>query len=346
MKKIKFLSCGIMAAFMTLGLASCEEENFNVKPDVTINPPTIKLPTINGDTIIVEAGNAAALIQPKVNALINGNIYDVTSASTITFSSEGDQGEDKDGYYLIEKIKSGINGATVTINVKYKATVDGFTEELEATDKVIIPAMSAGSTTIVTPTIWLSVKTEAEYSLGEPVASDEPLYEEYGCYLENTSNYWYSDYVAKLTWKESGTQKVEFSIKPEYANDEDVKAAVEKYQSSLIEKVVEGEPVIVEGIVVYAQSLTIVPYKQCLRQVTYPVNKNLKWSRAEGEFIEVATITVTEYNRIETVTEEEYMYDINLQGIAHGHGHYTGHGHGHDHGHGQDNAGGGICGPM
>lgn len=345
MKKIKFLSCGIMAAFMTLGLASCEEENFNVDPHVTINPPTFKLPTINGDTIIVEAGNAAALIQPKVNALINGNIYDVTSASTITFSSEGDQGEDKGSYYLIETIKSGINGAIVTINVKYKATVDGFTEELEATDKVIIPAMSAGSTTIVTPTIWLSVKTEAEYSLGEPVENDTPLFEKYGCYLENTSNYWYSDYVAKLTYKDSGTQNIEFSIKPEYANDEDVKAVVEKYKNSLTEKVVEGE-FIAGGIVVYAQSLTIVPYKQRLRQVTYPVNKNLKWSRAEGEFIEVATITVTQYAGIETVTADNYMYDINLQGVGHGHGHYTGHGHGHDHGHGQDNAGGGICGPM
>ena len=185
MKKIKFLSCIAMAAFMAIGFTSCEKENFNTDTNVTVTPPTINIPGLPES---YKPGDAVVSIQPSVNALINGEISNVTAAATIKF---GDV--EKKNYVITGQT---INAQDITISVSYTANVDGFEKVLEATDVVSVPALEAGMVAIITPTIWLSINAEG-YSFHK-VGDTEIGSVEKKNVITNPTNYWFTDYTAEL----------------------------------------------------------------------------------------------------------------------------------------------------
>ena len=191
MKKIKFLSCIAMAAFMAIGFTSCEKENFNTDTNVTVTPPTINIPGLPES---YKPGDAVVSIQPSVNALINGEISNVTAAATIKF---GDV--EKKNYVITGQT---INAQDITISVSYTAKVDGFEKVLEATEVVSIPALEAGMVAIITPTIWLSINAEG-YTFAKAGEDEESAIAK-NYVITNATDYWYSDCTAELIYIKEG----------------------------------------------------------------------------------------------------------------------------------------------
>lgn len=328
MKKIKFLSCTALAAFMALGFASCEKENFNTESNVTVTPPTINIPGIVLPPSY-QPGDAVVSIQPKVNALINGAIMNVTEDAKIKINSE------EKPYEVITG--STISARTVTIEVSYTAVVDGIEKELSATDNVEVPDLKAGMAVIITPTIWLSIDGESYDEMEEEVG--ETTWNKWTCTLTNNSNYWYSDATAELKYIEPGVYLAKSEIEEAFKNDAEVNKMVKALTEGLDAEPKEAS-LVMKNVTVYAQSLTIIPYEQAKKPVTYTFYRNVEWSRSTKP-VKTASVTIEEYDEIKV---GEIKTNINLQGEGHGHGHYKGHGHSHgfDHGHGADNAGGGM----
>lgn len=329
MKKIKFLSCAAMVAFMAMGLTSCEKENFNTDTNVTVNVPTINIP---GITIPegYKPGDAVVAIQPKVNALINGEITNVTSEATIKIGGETAK-------YKVITAQS-ISAQDVTIEVSYTAVVNGFEKELEATDVVSVPAMEAGMVAVITPTIWLSANTD-EYTWAKSSEDEESKITKY-CKIENTTNYWYSNATATLKYYAEGSYVTECKIAEGYEDDQEVVAIVDKYTKGLETEVKEAE-LTVDGLPLYAQSQTILTYYQTVKTTGYEIWKQIDWSRT-AEAKVVANFTIEEYsgvvfNASTDSGNEDLKTNVSLDGVGHGHGH--GHGHSHDD---APNAGGSI----
>ncbi|MBQ8601303.1 MAG: DUF3869 domain-containing protein [Bacteroides sp.] len=323
MKKIKFLSCAALAAFMAFGLASCEKENFSTDTNVTVTPPTINIPGIEIPDGY-QPGDAVVSIQPTVNALINGTINNVTEKATIKFNG-------------VEKKYEVLTGKTIAaqeiiISVSYIAKVDGFEKELTASEIISIPALQAGMVAIITPTIWLSATTEG-YNLetGISAVTDEIKKENI---IENKTDYWYSDYDATLKYVKEGSYLISKEIMPGYENDKAVVDALDTYAKGLSTELEYAEFTL-ENINVYAQSLTIIPFSQTKVSTEYEIKKGITWSRS-SDIKTVAKFTIEEYGTLIVGIIKE---NINLEGEGHGHG--NGHGHGHGHG-GNDNAGGSI----
>lgn len=323
MNKIKFLGFAVMAAFMAFGFTSCEKENFSTDANVTVTPPTINIPGLPED---YKPGDAVVSIQPTVNALINGDISNVTEKAIIKFNDE----EAK------HKVLTGktIAAQEITITVQYTAVVEGFEKELTATDIVSIPELKAGMVAIITPTVWLSATTEG-YSFHE-VGETElgAVNKEY--IIENKTDYWYADYDAELKYIKEGRYVTNKEILPGYENDEEVVKVFDMYAKGVATEFVY-EKFKVEDITVYAQSQTIIPYSQVKISTDYEVIKEMTWSRST-EVKTVAKFTIEQYGAL-TFDIEEIKYDVNLKGEAHGHGHGKGHGHAHG---GNANAGGSI----
>ena len=320
MKKIKFLCCTALVAFMAFGLASCEKENFNTENNVTVTPPTIIIPGIEIPERY-EPGDAIIAIQPKVNAFINGSIINVTEDAIIKIN-----GETKKHEVLTGKT---IAAQDVKIEVSYTAVIDGFEKELTATDNISIPAMQAGMVAIINPTIWLSINGES--SIYSEVEIGDEIWDNYSVTLTNNSDYWYSDATAELEYIVPGCYVTKSEIEEAYQSDEEVKEIIDSYTEGLGTEL-KKQTLKLENVVVYAQSLTIIPYSQSRKSVEYTFFKSMDWSRA-AETIKVASINTEEYFEI-AFNANDIKTNINLQG--------EGHGHGHGHGHGSGNAGSGI----
>ena len=205
-----------MAAFMAIGFTSCEKENFNTDTNVTVTPPTINIPGLPES---YKPGDAVVSIQPSVNALINGEISNVTATATIKF---GDV--EKKNYVITGQT---INAQDITISVSYTANVDGFEKVLEATDVVSVPALEAGMVAIITPTIWLSINAEG-YSFHK-VGEKEIGSVEKKNVIRNQTNYWYTDYTAELPYVVEGSYVVNKEILAGYENDEEVVKVLDLY---------------------------------------------------------------------------------------------------------------------
>ena len=325
MKKLRFLGSAVMAVFMAFNLASCEKENFTTDTDVTVTPPSITIPGITMPNEY-KPGDAVVSIQPTVNALINGNITNVTANATIKI----------DGEELKYKVLAGqtIAAKEVTITVSYTATIEGFDKVLTAEEKVNVPDLKAGMVAIITPTIWLSVNTKGYFSdkKGQGVSAVESD----KASVENVSNYWYSEQTKEITYVRKGAYLVGgIQYTAGYENDQEVIATVNEYVEAYEEALVyETIPVTFN---LFAQSQTIIEYSQKKTTTDYEIKKLIEFSRAADENeVTVAKFTIEEYGEfiIEAIKE-----NIHLEGEGHGHGHGNGHG-------GIGNAGGSIVDPF
>lgn len=168
MNKFKFLGSTLMAAFFAFGLASCEKEDFNTKVD------------IEGDEVIIpgdepdKKGDAVISVQPTVWALIDGEISNVTSESTITYN-----GKTKLEYTV--NSDQGTSAMTIAIIATYDAKVGDETKTLTATANVEVPALSAGQVYVVSPTLIMRAQSDIEtpelpegYKPGDAVISIQP----------------------------------------------------------------------------------------------------------------------------------------------------------------------------
>lgn len=329
MKKIKFLSCAALAAFMAFGLASCEKENFNTDANVTVTTPTINIPGIEIPDSY-KPGDAVVSIQPSVNALVNGEILKVTDKAIVKFN-----GEESDKKY---KVLTGqtIAAQEIAISVSYTANVEGFEKTLEATDVVSVPALQAGMVAIITPTIWLSATAEGYFLETGITTVEKEIEKKYA--IKNPTDYWYSDYDVVLPYVIEGSYlKGEPEIMAGYENDETVVKILDTYAKALSTELKYNEKVTLKDLNVYAQSLTIIPFSQEVISTEYEIKKEMTWSRS-SEIKTVAKFTVEKYGKVQ-YDENDIKYDVNLEGEGHGHGHGEGHGHGHG---GNDNAGGSI----
>lgn len=323
MKKIKLLSCAVMAAFMAFGLTSCEKENFNTDTDITVTPPTINIPGIE----IPEGykpGDAVVSIQPKVNALINGTITNVTEKATIKIN-----GQEKKYEVITGQV---IAAQEIAIVVSYTAVVDGFEKELTATDYVSVPALQAGMVAVITPTIWLSATTEGYFASKVKEEVSDVIKKNF--VVTNEKDVWYSDYDAELVYVKEGSYLKSKEVMAGYENDKEVAEILNTYTEAFTTEIAYGT-LTLEDLTVYAKSLTIIPYSQTLVTTEYEINKSMTWSRST-DVKTVAKFTIEGYGALELGKIKD---NINLEGEGHGYGH--GHGHGHSHG-GNDNAGGSI----
>ena len=328
MKKIKFLSCAALAAFMAFGLASCEKENFNTDANVTVTTPTINIPGIEIPDSY-KPGDAVVSIQPSVNALVNGEILKVTDKAIVKFN-----GEESDKKY---KVLTGqtIAAQEIAISVSYTANVEGFEKTLEATDVVSVPALQAGMVAIITPTIWLSATAEGYFlETGITTTPSEIVKNKV---IENKTDYWYSDYDAVIPYVIEGSYLTSKEIMAGYENDETVVKALDTYAKGLSTELKYNEEVTLKDLNVYAQSLTIIPFSQEVISTEYEIKKEMTWSRST-EIKTVAKFTIEKYGKVQ-FDVNDIKYNVNLEGEGHGHGHGEGHGHGHG---GNDNAGGSI----
>lgn len=168
MNKFKFLGSTLMAAFFAFGLASCEKEDFNTKVD------------IEGDEVIIpgdepdKKGDAVISVQPTVWALIDGEISNVTSESTITYN-----GKTKLEYTV--NSDQGTSAMTIAIIATYDAKVGNETKTLTATASVEVPALSAGQVYVVSPTLIMRAQSDINtpelpegYKPGDAVISIQP----------------------------------------------------------------------------------------------------------------------------------------------------------------------------
>ena len=164
MNKFKFLSSAVMAAFFAFGLASCEKENFSTKTEVDVNTPTINIPGVDlgGE---YKPGDAVISIQPTVWAILDGELQNVTAASTLTFNDEAMKTYTKTS-------ADGFAAMTVKVVATYVATLGEEEKTLTAETTVEVPALTAGQVAIFTPTLVVSAKSPEQG--GDQPGGDEP----------------------------------------------------------------------------------------------------------------------------------------------------------------------------
>lgn len=324
MKSIKFLSYVAVAAFMVMGLASCEKEDFRNDLDVDIEAPEIP-----------EASAAVVSINPSVIAFINGSAKNVTNEATISFNTPtaGSDGT--------------IAATNVTITVKYTATVEVYGEtlskEVTAEETVKVPALGKGMCCVLTPTIVLSVQTNTAAAGVNKGTETELEPEVSSVSIKNETNYYYLDVNGEYEYK-TGTEVERESIEwlvDEYKYDTEINDMINAFDNLGTAKKK------VEDIVVMAQSQTIIEVETLVTSTEYTIKKEISLSRATDSVeIDIVKFNVKAYvgttdNASAGPKSEDnpngYDVNINLEGVGHGHG--AGHGNGHGD---SSNAGGGI----
>lgn len=321
MKKINFLSCAILAAAFTLGLSSCEKEDFRNDYDVDIEVP--------------EASNAVVSISPSVIAFVNGSAKNVTNEANIQFTTPT---AGADGT---------ISATSVKITVKYTAIVEVYGEtlskEITAEETVNVPALGKGMCCILTPTIVLSVQTEIGSASPVKGTETELAPEINDISIKNETQYYYTDVNGEYEYKtgtEVDRESIEW-IEKSYQNDAEINAMINAFDNIKMEKQK------VSGIVVMAQSQTIIEVETLITSTEYTLKKTVSLSRAaESAEIDIVKFNVigyigtTDNSQAGPKSDENpngYDVNINLEGEEHGHGHGHGNGHGDS-----SNAGGGI----
>lgn len=303
MKKNKFLSIAVMAAFMALGLSSCEKEDFRYE-------------NIN---VEINAAPAEVVFKPNVIVVVNGTVKNVTDEVTPAYSNEPTAGED-----------GTIAAQDVTITVSYTVSDDefGISTTLSESQTVSIPEVKRGQIYTATPTIILNAQTETSYS---QVPGTEEAYDALPTKtisIKNFRDFYYTDVEAKYPYK-TGSEVLEESINwldPKYQDDLEIMAIINAFNNA--EEKEEPLP----NVTVYAQSQTIITITYEAVKTKYTISKKGKLGEDSQE-IQVVEFEVISY----TNHTPSYQLDIHLGGVDHGHGH--GHGHGHD---SSANAGGGI----
>lgn len=307
-----------MVALMTLGLSSCEKENFSM------------------DIEIPQASPAVVSISPNVIALIDG------IATNVTYDEDT-----KIDCPLPEADKEGkIAETTVTIKVRYTAEVkvengETLTTTLTAEEIVKVPALGRGMSCTLTPTIFLSIQTKEDVAKFEKGTENTKI-DTKNVIIRNITQYFYTDVNGEYECK-AGTEVERNTInwlQKSYENDYEINNIINRFDQP------RTETKKVENIVVYAQSQTIIKVNTEVVTTEYTIKKKVALARAEETEIEIVKFNVIEYRNTtdnhaagpKTENPENgYDVDINLNGVGHGHGHGTGHGHGNS-----ANAGGGI----
>ena len=319
MKKIKFLSFATMVALMTLGLSSCEKENFSM------------------DIEIPQASPAVVSISPNVIALIDGIATNVTYDDATTIDCPLPVADEKTGE---------IPATDVTISVSYEAEVkvengETLTTTLTAEEIVKVPALGRGMSCTLTPTIFLSIQTKEDVAKFEKGTENTKI-DTKNVIIRNITQYFYTDVNGEYECK-AGTEVERNTInwlQKSYENDYEINNIINHFDQP------RTETKKVENIVVYAQSQTIIKVNTEVVTTEYTIKKKVALARAEETEIEIVKFNVIEYRNTtdnhaagpKTENPENgYDVDINLNGVGHGHGHGTGHGHGNS-----ANAGGGI----
>ena len=307
MKKNKFLSIAVMAAFMALGLSSCEKENFRYE-------------NIN---VEINAAPAKVEFQPTVILVMNGVATNVTNEIEPEYSSLPTAGED--GTIAAQDV-------TVTVSHTVTDAEYGISTTLTESETVSIPALNRGQIYTATPTIILNAQTTTSIEKVEGTESTHTIPSE-TIALKNKSNFYYTDAKATYTYK-TGNEVLQESInwlETSYQNDPEVMALIDAYN-----KFEEGTET-VENVTVYAKSQTIITVTFEATKTKYTINKKVVLGDTTKD-IPVVEFEVIAYGSHAPYWGEDSA-NIHLDGIEHGHGH--GHGHGHSHA-GNDNAGGGI----
>ena len=335
MKRIKFLSFATLVALMTLGLASCEKENFNRD--------------------IPQALPASVIISPQVIAVIDGIAKNVTydDATTIDYATRDENNNIIKKLPEADKESGKIKKQDVIITATYKAKVEielangeKVTLEKELTEKetIKVPELKKGMSCTFTPTIFLSFQTKEDAAITAK-GTESYSTETQKVTVKNITQYFYTDVNGKYEYK-AGTEVDRNSInwlQASYKNDYEINHIIDSFDQP------RTETQKVENIVVYAQSQTIITATTQIATTEYTIKKkvSLVTARAEeskeSEEIEIVKFNVKKYISTEdnhgvgpkTENPDGYEVDVNLNGIGHGHGH--GHGHGNS-----ANAGGGI----
>lgn len=318
MKKINFLSCAVIAAFMAVSFTACEKENFT--SEVEVETPEINV----GGIEIPEGykpGDAILSVQPTVIAIINGNPENVTSQSKITYN-----GKDKLEYTVESNC---IAATTVEVKAEYTADIEGHKKTLEAETTVSVPALNAGQIAILTPTLIVSIDGEADlkcfYTWGEPEIVNKELT------AKNPTDYCYET-VSKTIVFETGLKITSVDIEAGY--EERASEIENKIDSDVSVSWYQYEEITLHHV--YAQTMTKVPYSLISQSIEGTVMDRVEWSRSTTEDKLAATFKgELTYGLILDLDNAES--NISLDGLGHGHGHSHGHGHGDS-----SNAGGGI----
>lgn len=307
MKKMKFLS-GINAIFALAAVAlattftSCEKEDFNVNTEPV--EPVNATATVNAKVILIEDG---------VSRVLGDNEVDVKYEPARTFTGNPN-----------------LAAQTVTITATYK-------EVKPVTMQVDIPALQAGQSVVITPTIVLARNSAIELEMRKDenvTVSDEVK----TGVADNYSIYYYDQ---EFKWTEkTGTKYVDTTIEPV----EDITAEELKWIASLEELIKSGvtyaETEKSEMIYVGAMSRTEVTVTYKIDRINYEFYRKTvaAETRAIGDEIKLATVVTDTYSTL----VDKSKVDQQIPGHDHA---PMGHGHGlsHDHGHGSGgNAGGGI----
>lgn len=316
MKKIKLLSCTAMVAFMALGLASCEKENFTTEIETPeINVPTITIPGID----IPEDGAAVIAIQPTVIGCINNEIKTITDDCTITYNGKSTF------EYTVNEDK-GISPTTVEIVAEYEFQLEELSNTFSATQKIEVPALSAGMIAVITPTLIINANGEITGMNIEEVEWAD-VETEGKVELVNTNKYFYTDYEATYSYP-IGRKVIEKNIDPAFTENTLVNRWIEANNDRSDFETLITVPYL------YAESSTIIPWTSTTSTTKYKIVKSAEWSRnAETTEVVAATFTVEDlWMKIFDTNKCEYTESTS------GHGsHYHGHGHGD-----ANNAGGGI----
>lgn len=321
MKKIKFLSIATMVAFMTLGLSSCEKENFTVEsPEIDVEIPEINI----GGVEIPEGykpGDALVSIQPSVIAFINGQVATVTDETTFTFDG-------KSALEYTTNEDGSINAFEVPVVASYKATIEGFTKTLTAETTVKIPNLAAGQVAIMYPTLMVSANGEVNISIE---IAEESVVENKTVDFKNESDYCLETAQGKVKFELGYTLDEESTVITNgYEDNEEVKNILDSYNT----KWEEVRDLTLHHI--YANTLTRVPYSITVATINGQITESIDWARSADTERVAATFKAT-YRHSVIFDLENVESNLNLNGVGHGHGHSHGHGHGDD-----NNAGGGI----
>ena len=338
MKKFKFLSSAVMAAFFALGMISCEKENFT--PNVDIEAPEINIP----DVEVPEGykpGDAVISITPQVIAVINGEIKNVTNEATITYNGKGKVGE----AYTV------VNNAIAATSIKVVASYEFEEETYTAEYSIDVPALSAGQVAVYTPTLIITINVEGEdegdgeeeeeggVSQGlvvNAVEGSTVITKKYGeIEIDNASNYYFTNETKSFTEAglKYGTFISNIKIAKGYTENKEIESILGSYNQGT-----ENHVITLKGFNLWPMTKTCFAFEQIAETKNYIINEVFE-TRATTEK-EAATFTVTDYSYIIGTTPVYYNSGAGHNGIGHAHSH--GAGHGHDHGHGSENAGGGI----
>lgn len=333
MKKIKFLSFAAMAAFIAMGLTSCEKEDFNNEVEAPeVNIPTITIPGVD----IPEGykpGDAVIAIQPTVIGFIS-----VTEGWNDTESAAQNITEDckityngAENFTYTTNADGSISAMSVKIVAEYKLEKNGFSKDYSVEHTVTIPALSAGMVAVITPTLIINAGvsiSDPEWIEYEIEIAKETV--QGNIELVNTNKYYYTDYTKAYTYQIGyGDVEVEY-VNEAYKGNEDL----ERYIANITRW--NGlQDYIVEITVpyLYAESSTLIPYTQEIVTYKNVYGVAVNFSRSsEDEYKEVATATWKSY--------EMRIFDTNNCDYTES---TSGHGsHYHGHGPGGSNAGGGI----